>query len=307
MADPGALSTLPNLRTAESSKSTPSPTHSPHSSPDTTMTTPEQSPGADDDIWDTSSDHEHATDAAPGGFASEAQLPTDASGQEHPPTASRRIVRREVILSDVPSLRRQHMTDGYREGLSVGKARVMQRGFDAGYPLGVEVGLRVGQVLGVLEGVVSALTTKPRSGGKMADAGSSSSTVPTVTTPSLPRRIEEPLHGVVGRDEPQGSISRGKRDEDLAFVQNLYARAQRQLKISELLKFMDDEKIAAIPDASVGIDGGGGSGEVESKQAEGPAVPAEIEAVLEKWEQIVLGGLRKDDSKAQEDTNNSTK
>ena len=48
------------------------------------------------------------------------------------------------------------MTTGYREGLSVGKARVMQSAFDQGYPIGVELALRAGRIIGVLEGVVAA-------------------------------------------------------------------------------------------------------------------------------------------------------
>ncbi|KIW78198.1 hypothetical protein Z517_08031 [Fonsecaea pedrosoi CBS 271.37] len=307
-------STLVNPRRAESPHSTPSPpVHSPHSSsPNTTMTTPDQSPGNDDDIWDTSSDHEHAphaaaTAAALTGGASDfpAQSSTDTSS--HGQGGAARI-RREVILSDVPSLRRQHMTDGYREGLSVGKARVMQSGFDAGYPLGVEVGLRVGKVLGVLEGVVSALTTKPaRSSGKpVGEAGLGSSTA-TGSNTSLPG-IEGPQHGVVDReDEPHGlNTSRPAPgdDDDLTFVRNLYTRAQRELKISELLKGLDDEKIASIPDAAInstsGGDGDGGGG-MEHKQAERaappppPPLPTEIEAVLVKWERTVLGALRKND------------
>src|SRR5271156_4912208 len=67
----------------------------------------------------------------------------DTSAQQH------------EMLSDLPSIRRQHMTDGYREGLSIGKARVMQRGFDEGYPIGIEVGLRVGEIFGVLEGYLA--------------------------------------------------------------------------------------------------------------------------------------------------------
>lgn len=52
------------------------------------------------------------------------------------------------------------MTTGYREGLGVGKARVMQGGFDTGYPIGVLIGLRAGRVLGVLEGLVAAGASK---------------------------------------------------------------------------------------------------------------------------------------------------
>ena len=54
------------------------------------------------------------------------------------------------------------MTDGYREGLSQGKAKVMQSGFDEGYPIGVVIGLRAGRVLGVLEGCVAAKGVKQR-------------------------------------------------------------------------------------------------------------------------------------------------
>ncbi|OAL40084.1 hypothetical protein AYO20_00502 [Fonsecaea nubica] len=303
-------STLVSPRRAKSPDSTPSPrAHSPHSSsPNTTVTTPDQSPGNDDDIWDTSSDHEHgphATALTGGGSDFPAQSSTDTSSHGQGGAAG---IRREVILSDVPSLRRQHMTDGYREGLSVGKARVMQSGFDAGYPLGVEVGLRVGKVLGILEGVVSALTTKPaRSSGKLvgeAGSGSSTATVTVTSSSTSPPGIQAPQYGVVDRDEPQTptSSSAGPRDDDLTFVRNLYARAQRELKISELLKGLDDEKIAAIPDASTinhTSDGDNGGG-VEHKHAEraataAPPLPMEIEVVLVKWERSVLGALRKND------------
>lgn len=54
------------------------------------------------------------------------------------------------------------MTEGYREGLSQGKAKVMQSGFDDGYPIGVKIGLRAGRVLGVLEGCVAAKGVKER-------------------------------------------------------------------------------------------------------------------------------------------------
>ncbi|RMZ82594.1 hypothetical protein DV738_g1572, partial [Chaetothyriales sp. CBS 135597] len=36
------------------------------------------------------------------------------------------------------------MTEGYREGLAVGKAQVIQAGFDAGFGIGVELGARAG-------------------------------------------------------------------------------------------------------------------------------------------------------------------
>ena len=58
--------------------------------------------------------------------------------------------------SDLPSLRRQHVTAGYRDGVTVMKMAHVQDGFDGGYPVGAEMGVRVGIVLGVLEGIVNA-------------------------------------------------------------------------------------------------------------------------------------------------------
>lgn len=91
----------------------------------TTQTSPAESPQNNNDIW--------------------------ASDNEDPHLLN----HREELLSDLPTLKRQHMTDGYREGLSISKARVMQSGFDAGYPVGVKIALRVGVVLGVLEGYLA--------------------------------------------------------------------------------------------------------------------------------------------------------
>lgn len=100
------------------------------SSPATAATTPEAI-SADDDIW--ASDHENDSTAS-----------NQAQAQS------------ENLLSDLPTVKRQHMTDGYREGLSVGKAKVMQKGFDDGYPLGVMIALRAGKILGCMEGVLAA-------------------------------------------------------------------------------------------------------------------------------------------------------
>ncbi|KAM5430804.1 Essential protein Yae1, N terminal [Microsporum canis] len=62
------------------------------------------------------------------------------------------------VLSDLPSLRRQHATAGYRDGVAAAKGEHVQRGFDRGFPIGAELGIRVGVVLGVLEGLVKALS-----------------------------------------------------------------------------------------------------------------------------------------------------
>jgi hypothetical protein len=61
----------------------------------------------------------------------------------------------EEVLSDLPAMKRQHMNDGYREGLTASKAKVMQAGFDEGYPIGVQIAMRAGPILGMLEGYLA--------------------------------------------------------------------------------------------------------------------------------------------------------
>ena len=84
-----------------------------------------------------------------------------------PPTFSHQQVPSAPTpeLSDLPSLRRQHITSGYREGLSVGKAKVIQSAFDQGYPLGMSLGLRVGMILGALEGLLATPSVQDDNGG----------------------------------------------------------------------------------------------------------------------------------------------
>ena len=100
-------------------------------SAETTITTPEiESTSPNDDIW--------------------------ASDDEHDIAAATETRFNETLLSDLPTVKRQHMTDGYREGLSIGKAKIMQNGFDAGYPIGMAIALRAGRILGCVEGIMAS-------------------------------------------------------------------------------------------------------------------------------------------------------
>ncbi|OOF90871.1 hypothetical protein ASPCADRAFT_211818 [Aspergillus carbonarius ITEM 5010] len=56
--------------------------------------------------------------------------------------------------SELPSLRRQHVTAGYRDGIEASKSTHVQSGFDAGFPVGAQLGMRAGTILGILEGVL---------------------------------------------------------------------------------------------------------------------------------------------------------
>ncbi|RPA71439.1 hypothetical protein BJ508DRAFT_92026 [Ascobolus immersus RN42] len=56
--------------------------------------------------------------------------------------------------SEVQGLKRQHTTEGYRDGVTVGKEESVQKGFDEGYNIGALFGLRVGWLGGVVDGLV---------------------------------------------------------------------------------------------------------------------------------------------------------
>lgn len=61
--------------------------------------------------------------------------------------------------SDIPRLKEKHETEGYRDGVTKGKAGSVQKGFDEGYGLGATLGLRIGKILGILEGIYGAIQT----------------------------------------------------------------------------------------------------------------------------------------------------
>jgi len=50
-------------------------------------------------------------------------------------------------------LRRTHVTNGYREGLSAAKETSLQTGFDVGFPIGAAAGMKAGWIIGVLQGL----------------------------------------------------------------------------------------------------------------------------------------------------------
>ncbi|KAF3061724.1 hypothetical protein GL218_02773 [Daldinia childiae] len=63
----------------------------------------------------------------------------------------------QIFSPDTRRLQTQHTTEGYRDGITAGKAESMQAGFDEGFDLGAELGLKAGRLLGLLEGMAAAL------------------------------------------------------------------------------------------------------------------------------------------------------
>lgn len=62
-----------------------------------------------------------------------------------------------IEVSDIPRLKEKHETEGYRDGVTLGKAKTVQAGFDEGYTLGAVLGLKIGRILGLLEAVWSSV------------------------------------------------------------------------------------------------------------------------------------------------------
>ncbi|KAL2813088.1 hypothetical protein BJX63DRAFT_230893 [Aspergillus granulosus] len=132
--------------------------------------------------------------------------------------------------SELPSLRRQHVTAGYRDGISASKAEHVQRGFDAGFPTGAQLGMRAGTILGILEGLVrgyesragSAVIRKP--GGKAGTATSAS----------------------VSDAEVEG-VRRVKREHVLA----LYKQARQELGVQAVFAGLEEGKDGEKPESQL--------------------------------------------------------
>ncbi|KAI9374076.1 hypothetical protein BJX61DRAFT_499965 [Aspergillus egyptiacus] len=154
--------------------------------------------------------------------------------------------------SELPSLRRQHVTAGYRDGISASKAQHVQRGFDAGFPVGAQLGMRAGTILGIIEGMLKGYESAPGS--------------------------------AVGRKPNQKSVAAtvdasGKEAEELRNVQReqvlkLYRQAVKELSVQAVFAGMD------------GLEHSGEEGE-EEKQKPEEQLLRKGDAVLAEWEERV--------------------
>lgn len=91
--------------------------------------------------------------------------------------------------SDIHRLQQEHVTAGYRDGITVAKASSIQAGFDEGFSLGATIGLKVGELLGVLEGVVAAVTGRAGSNSSSTGPG----VVDVSTSPDSPEEMSKLL------------------------------------------------------------------------------------------------------------------
>ncbi|KAJ5910037.1 hypothetical protein N7504_004680 [Penicillium tannophilum] len=103
-----------------------------------------------------------------------------------------------VEPSDLPSLRRQHVTAGYRDGVSVSKGERVQDGFDGGFPIGAQLGMRAGTILGILEGISRGLDDRSTGAVKKPAARGSASGTSSPANAEARRKIGEQVRKIYG-------------------------------------------------------------------------------------------------------------
>ncbi|GAQ46046.1 Essential protein Yae1, N terminal [Aspergillus tubingensis] len=175
--------------------------------------------------------------------------PTTHHSHPHPPSTTT-----TTEPSDLPSLRRQHVTAGYRDGISASKTSHVQAGFDAGFPIGAQLGMRAGTILGILEGVLrgydesqkSVVKKLPSAGGRKGATSTNGAATATSTTPTI-------------TDEER----QAKRAEILA----LYQQAVKELDVRKVFEGISEREISEGEKAEIrlGRQGEGAIGKWEEK------------------------------------------
>lgn len=156
--------------------------------------------------------------------------------------------------SDLPSLRRQHVTAGYRDGVSAAKGEHVQHGFDAGFPVGAQLGMRAGTVIGIIEGLLRGFESRTAS-----------------------RTVKKPLQRREGFSTGQGTETeadeaarRAKREQLL----RLYQKAVKELEVRSVF---------------AGLENTFGSEEASTRNGEGQEKPEVVlrqkgDVVISQWE-----------------------
>ncbi|PLB52567.1 hypothetical protein P170DRAFT_453898 [Aspergillus steynii IBT 23096] len=133
-----------------------------------------------------------------------------------------------VEPSELPFLRRQHVTAGYREGISTSKGEHVQEGFDAGFPVGAQLGMRAGTVLGILEGVMRGYESRAASAVVKKQPGRAGGAGPA---PSAGAKKGEEQ----GRELDE-EARRARRDE----MVKLYQRAVKALSVQGVFGTLEE-------------------------------------------------------------------
>lgn len=130
--------------------------------------------------------------------------------------------------SDLPSLRRQHVTTGYRDGISLSKGEHVQDGFDAGFPVGAQLGMRAGTVLGILEGVLRGYESKV--------GGGAVKKLPTTRGGKSTDRAQAQGQGQEKEESGIEVLRREQREKLL----KIYQRALKELEVQAVFNGLED-------------------------------------------------------------------
>ncbi|CAG8133807.1 unnamed protein product [Penicillium olsonii] len=168
--------------------------------------------------------------------------------------------------SDLPSLRRQHVTAGYRDGTSSSKGLHVQDGFDAGFPVGAQMGMRAGTVLGIMEGLLRGF--EDRSGPGAVKKPARGSTAPTARS----------TESGEANDQEVAELRRQRREH----IRSLYQSALKELDVQAVFSGGVKEGATEV------VPAGQGEEKAETQLAmKGDPVIAKWEAVavVPRWEE----------------------
>ncbi|KAL1859145.1 Essential protein Yae1, N terminal [Paecilomyces lecythidis] len=152
--------------------------------------------------------------------------------------------------SDLPSLRRQHVTAGYRDGVSAAKGQFVQDGFDAGFPVGAQFGMRAGTVLGILEGVLRGLETRASSSGP----------------------VKKPARSSAGKETcEETQEEKEERKKKIERIRRIYSTAVRELSVQAVFGGLQAD-----------------DGQGEEKEKPESRLAKKGDSVVSKWEKRVM-------------------
>jgi Essential protein Yae1, N terminal len=199
-----------------------SSTYSGHiASPTTTMTSTPSEP----DNTTTNNSLDDIFGSSPG--EQQQHIPTEEIETTRPHSHAQLSATNTAEPSDLPSLRRQHVTAGYRDGIAYSKGENVQAGFDGGYPVGAQFGLRAGTILGILEGVVSGLESTSSGSGPVKKK---TMTKRAPLRGSTKNNTEDSLGTEKGEETQETQIHRQKIER----IKQLYKNALKELDVEAL-------------------------------------------------------------------------
>ncbi|ODM18535.1 Uncharacterized protein yae1 [Aspergillus cristatus] len=171
--------------------------------------------------------------------------PSSSFERDHVPAPEAAVPAAAAEPSDLPSLRRQHVTTGYRDGISLSKGEHVQDGFDAGFPVGAQLGMRAGTVLGILEGVLRGYESKAGGGA-----------VKKLPSTSRGGKSTDRAQGQGQGKESEIEILRREQREKLL---KIYQRALKELEVQAVFNGLEDmgEKEQEKPETQLGRKGDG--------------------------------------------------